>query len=88
MCQFSNLKKTATPTYLFEEIPVERNVPYNSRRHREYQPVNRTECFASTYSQNVLSEWNILDTSIEESNMLEAFKSKLLGAIRLIKKSM
>ena len=88
MCHFYNLKKTVTPAYLFEEIPVERNVPYNLRFHREYQPVNRTEHFASTYFQNLLSEWNLLDTNIKESNTLEAFKSKLLGVIRPIKKSM
>ena len=64
MCHFFNLKKTATPAYQFDEIPVERNVPYSLRRHLEYQPVNRTERFASTYFQNVLSEWNILDINI------------------------
>ena len=43
-----------------------------------------TQRFGSMYFQNVLSEWNLLDTNIKESNMLEAFKSKLLGGIRPI----
>ena len=30
MYHFFNLRKTATPAYLFDEIPVERNVPYSS----------------------------------------------------------
>ena len=49
--------------------------------------MNRNERFASTYFQTVLSEWNLLDTNIKESNTLEALKSKLLGVIRPIKKS-
>ena len=87
MCHFFNLKNTATPAYLFDEIPVERNVPNSLRRHLEYQPVKKTERFASTYFQNVLSEWNLLDTKIRDSNTLEVFKRKLLGVIRPIKKS-
>ena len=39
------------------------------------------------YFQIVLSEWNLLDTNIKESSTLEAFKSKLHGVIRPIKKS-
>ena len=34
MCHFFNLKKTHAPAYLYDEIPVERNVPYSLRRHR------------------------------------------------------
>ena len=86
MCHFFNLRNTATPAYLFDEIPVERNVPYSLRRHLEYQPVNRTERFASTYFQNALSEWNLLDTNIGDSNTLDIFKNTLLGVIRPIKK--
>ena len=58
MCLFFDLKKTATPAYLFEEITVECNVPYNLQCHCEYQPVNRAERFASMYFLNVFSEWN------------------------------
>ena len=87
MCNFFNLKNTATPAYLFDEIPVKHYVPYSLRRDLEYQPVNRTESFASAYFQSVLSEWNLLDTNIRDSNTLEVFKNKLLGVIRPIKKS-
>ena len=86
MYHFFNRKKTATPAYLFDEIPVERYVPYSLRRHLEYLPVNRTERFASTSFQNFLPEWNLLDTNIRDSNTLEVFKNKSLGVLRPINK--
>ena len=87
MCHFFNLKKTRRPAYLFDEIPAERNVSYNLRRQREYQPTGRTARFASTYFQNVLFEWNLLDQTIKDSNALAEFKRKLLPAIRPVKNS-
>jgi len=35
MCHFFSLKNTATPAYLFDEIPVERNAQYSLRRDLE-----------------------------------------------------
>ena len=87
MCHFFSLKKTRRPAYLFNEIPAERNVLYNLRRQREYQPTGRTVRFASTYFQNVLFEWNLLDKNIKDSNTLAEFKRKLLAVIRPVKKS-
>ena len=49
--------------------------------------INRTERFASSFFQYVISEWNLLDTHIKASNSLAAFKCKLLRVIRPIKKS-
>ena len=87
MCHFFNLKKIRRPAYLFDEIPAECNVSYNLRHQREYQTTGRTARFASTYFQNVLSEWNLLDQNIKDSNTLAEFKRKLLAIIRPVKKS-
>ena len=85
LCHFFNLKKTRRPAYLFDEIPAERNVSYSFRRQREYQPTGRTARFASTYFQNALFEWNLLDQNIKYSNTLAEFKRKLLAVIRPVK---
>ena len=87
MCHFFSLKKTRRPAYLCDEIPAERNVSYNLRRQREYQPTGRTARFASTYFQNVLLEWNLLNQNIKVSNTLAEFKQKLLAVVRPVKKS-
>ena len=88
MCHFFNLKKkTRRPAYLFDEIPAERNVSYNLRRQRECQPTGTTARFASTYFQNVLFEWNLLDQNIKDSNTLAEFKRQLLAVIRPVKQS-
>ena len=86
MCAtFFNLQKARAPAYLFSKVPVERNVPDSLRRHHAYPPVNRVERFANSYFRNALIEWNLLDTSMKDSNTREAFKSILLGVIRPIK---
>ena len=62
MCHFFSLKKTRAPAYLFDEIPVERNVSYSLRCQREYQPAGRTARFASTYFTIARKSGNILFT--------------------------
>ena len=84
---FFNLKTTRAPAYLFDETPVEHNVSYSLRRRREYQPAGRTARFASTYFQNVLFEWNLLDKNIKDSKTLAEFKRKLLAVIRPVGQS-
>ena len=74
---------SASPQYLFEEIPPERDLPYNLRHARVYnQNIPRTVRFSNTYFQNVLYEWNLLDDGIKNSASLEEFKRKVLAMIR------
>ena len=83
LCHFYSLKMSATPQYLFEEIPPERDLPYNLRHARVYdQNIPRTVRFSNTYFQNVLYEWNLLDDGIKNSASLGEFKRKVLAMIR------
>ena len=83
LCHFYNLKMSSTPQYLFEEIPPERDISYNLRPARAYDPIiPRTVRFSNTYFQNVLYEWNLLDYEIKNSASLGEFKRKVLAIIR------
>ena len=73
---------SSTPQYLFEEIPPERDISYNLRHARAYDPIiPRTVRFSNTYFQNVLYEWNLLDNEIKNSASLGEFKRKVLAII-------
>ena len=49
-CHFYSLIKSRSPTYLFAEIPPERNVSYNLRNMRSYDPnIGRTARYSNTY---------------------------------------
>ena len=80
ICHFYSLKMSATPQYLFEEIPPpKRNLSYNLRHARAYDPnIPRTVRFSSTYFHNALYEWNLLDNDIKNAVSLR----KLLAIIR------
>ena len=53
---------SSTPQYLFEQIPPERDISYNLRHAKAYDPITpRTVRFSNTYFQNVLYEWNLLE---------------------------
>ena len=83
LCHFYNLKMSSTPQYLFEEIPPERDISYNLRHGRAYDPIiPRTVRFSNTYFQNVLYEWNLLDNEIKNSASLGEFKREVLAIIR------
>ena len=74
---------SSTPQYLFEEIPPERDISYNLRHARAYDPIiPRTVRFSNTYFQNVLYEWNLQDNEIKNSASLGEFKRKVLAIIR------
>ena len=88
LCHFFNLRKSHHPTYLYEEIPDVREVPYSLRHVNEYEPIiHKTVRFSHTYFHNVLAVWNALENDIRESNTLGVFKGKLLAKIRPNKKS-
>ena len=70
--------KTRRPAYLFDELPAVRNVSYNLRRHREYQPSGRTARFASTYFENVLFELNLLDKESKTPMLLRNLNENYL----------
>ena len=75
LCHFYNRKMLSTPQYLFEEIPPERDISYNLRHARAYDPfIPRTVRFSNTYFQNVLYEWNLLDNEIKNLASLGEFK--------------
>ena len=83
LCHFYNLKMSSTRQYLFEQIPPERNISYNLRHVPAYDPIiPRTVRFSSTYFQNVLYEWNLLDNEIKNLASLGEFKRKVLAIIR------
>ena len=74
---------------MFAEIPCERQLSYNLRNTRAYdQSAGRTIRFTNTYFQNTLYEWNLLADDIKNAKSLAAFKSKLLSAIRPLKRTM
>ena len=82
-CHFCSLKMTSSPMYLFKEIPSERNLSYNLRHARAYNPsIPRTDRFSNTYFHNALYEWNLLDDEIRSSASLGELKRKLLAIIR------
>ena len=60
-CAIFSIFKKRAPAHLFNEIHTERNVSYSLRRQCEYQPAGRTTRFSSTYFQNVVFEWSLLD---------------------------
>ena len=77
LCHFYSLKMSTTPQYLCEEIPPERDLPYNLRHARVYdQNIPRTVRFSNTYFQNVLYEWNLLDDGIKHRLLLRNSKGK------------
>ena len=79
VCHFCNLKDRQTPEYLLSQIPVERRMNYNLRRVRTYTPsFGRTRPFSDTYFDNVVCEWNILDSDTGCSHFISEFKRKLL----------
>ena len=83
LCHFYSIKTKSSPMYLFEEIPLERDLCYNLRHARVYEPtIPRTVCFSNTYFHNALYEWNMLDNEIKDSASLGEFKRKLLAIIR------
>ena len=87
LCHFFNLRKSASPSYLFELIPSERAVTYNFRSSRTYdQNSGRTTRFSNTYFSNTLSEWNLLGNEITSANSISEFKRKLLAVFRPPKK--
>ena len=88
LCHFYNLIKSRSPNYLFAEIPPERNVSYNLRNMRSYDPnVGRTARYSNTYFQNAPFEWNLLDDDTKNSTSIAVFKRKLLAMIRPNKNS-
>ena len=83
LCHFFNLVKSQSPSYLFDEIPPERQLNYGLRHPRDYEvQVARTNRFSNTYFHNTLFEWNLLGDEIKNSLSLSQFKSKLLKIIR------
>ena len=75
--------KSQSPSYLFDEIPPERQLNYGLRHPRDYEVhVARTNRFSNTYFHNTLLEWNLLGEEIKNSISLSQFKNKLLKIIR------
>ena len=83
LCHFFNLVKSQSPSYLFDEIPPERQLNYSLRHHRDYEVhVARTNRFSKSYFHNTLFEWNLLGEELKNSISLSQFKNKLLKIIR------
>ena len=61
LIHFYKLIKNRSPLYLYKLIPPEREVHYNLRTPREFEPnIGRTNRFSNTYFQNCINEWNSL----------------------------
>ena len=80
---FYSLRMTSYAMYLFEEIPSERDISYNLRHSRAYDPnIPRTVHFSNSYFHNVFYEWNRLDNDIENAASVGEFKREILVKIR------
>ena len=88
LCHFFMLKTTQHPEYLFSHIPPERKITYNLRNPSTYpEKGSRTAQFSSTYFQNVIAEWNLLNSDVRNSESLAAFKRKLVSTVQPLKSS-
>ena len=87
LCHFFTLKTTQHPEYLFSHIPPERKITYNLRNPGSYpEKGSRTAPFSNTHFQNVIAEWNLLNSDVRNSESLAAFKRKLISTVRPLKK--
>ena len=83
---FLHLKTTQHPEYLFSHIPPERKITYNLRNPGAFpEKGSRTARFSNTYFQNVITEWNLLNSDVRNSESLAAFKRKLISTVRPLK---
>ena len=83
LTHFFKLKNSFSPLYLCNLIPPEREIHYNLRAPRDYEPqIERTLRFSNTYFQNCIHEWNLLDVSTRSCQSISEFKRELLGRIR------
>ena len=83
LTHFFELKNSFSPLYLYNLIPPEREIHYNLRALRDYEPqIERTLRFSNTYFQNCIHEWNLLDVSTRDCQSISEFKRELLGRIR------
>ena len=88
LIHFYKLKKSRSPPYLYNLIPPEREVHYNLRIPRDFEPnISRTKRFSNTYFQNSINEWNSLDVSTRKCGTVSQFKTKLINLVRPPKKS-
>ena len=72
-----------SPSYLFDEIPPERELNYSLRHHCDYEiHAARTNRFSNSYFHNTLFEWNLPGEEIKNSISLSQSKIKLLKIIR------
>ena len=73
---FLNLVKSQSPSYLFDEIPPERQLNYGLRHPHDYEVhVARTNRFSNTYFHNTLFEWNLLGDEIKDSISLFSLRT-------------
>ena len=69
-------------------FPPERKITYNLRNPGAYpEKGSRTARFSNTYFQNVIAEWNLLNSDVRNSESLAAFKRKLISTVRPLKNS-
>ena len=88
LCHFFQLLLSRSPGYLFDEIPLERQIGYNLRKFSEYEVhTARTNRFVNTYFYNTLYEWNLLGEEVKKSVSLSQFKNMLLKIARPQKNS-
>ena len=71
LCHFFLLRQSKTPEYLFNEVPLERQIPYIIRNPRNYDPkACRTERFSNSYFINTVYEFNLLESEIKDSKSI------------------
>ena len=82
LCHFFQLILSRSPGYLFDEIPLERQIGYSLRKVMEYEVhTARTNRFVNTYFYYTLHEWNLLGEDVKKSVSLSQFKNKLLKIV-------
>ena len=67
LCHFFQLLLSRSSGYLFDEIPLERQIGYSLRKVMEYEVhTARTNRFVNTYFYNTLYEWNLLGEEVKK----------------------
>ena len=85
---FYKLKTSHSPPYMYELIPLAREVHYSSRAPCQYELcIERTVRFSNIYFQDSFNEWNSLDASTRPCQTISQFKRNLLSQVRPLKRS-
>ena len=85
LCNFSKIKTTGVPEYLFHLIPKTNHIIYNTRSSKNFATFyNRTDAYKYSFFPYIIAEWNILNKNIQQSKTIMSFIKSLFSIIFLI----